>query len=118
MVHPEFAIEAFLAQFLQNRKEDLMPRYIVERDIPEIGSAGQDALARAAQKSNSALAGMKEQKKNIQWDHSYVADNKTFCVYLADDESLVREHAQKSGFPANKITEVRAVIDPVTAEGS
>lgn len=59
---------------------------------------------------------MKGEKKNIQWDHSYVANNKTFCVYLADDEALIREHAQRSGFPATIVTRIRNMIDPVTAE--
>jgi hypothetical protein len=94
-----------------------MPRYIIERDIPEIGAATQETLCGAAQKSNSALANMKAEQKNIQWNHSYVAGNKTYCVYIADNENLVKEHAQRSGFPATKITEINTVIDPVTAEG-
>ena len=94
-----------------------MPRYIIERDIPEIGSADREALRGAAQKSNGVLADMKAEKKNIQWEHSYVASDKTFCIYLADNEALVHEHAERSGFPATIVTEVRKVIDPVTAEG-
>ncbi len=94
-----------------------MPRYIIERAIPEIGSADREALRGAAQQSNSVLAAMKAENKNIQWEHSYVAGDKTFCVYIADSEGLIQEHAERSGFPATMITEVRKLIDPVTAEG-
>ncbi len=93
-----------------------MPRYVIERDIPEIGSADRDALRAAAQNSNGVLAEMKAEKKNIQWEHSYVAGNKTFCIYISDSEALISEHAERSGFPATKVTEVRKIIDPVTAE--
>jgi len=94
-----------------------MPRYVIERDIPEIGSAEREALREAAEKSNGVLAAMKAEQKNIQWEHSYVAANKTFCIYIADTEALILEHAQRSGFPATTVTEVRRMIDPVTAEG-
>jgi len=94
-----------------------MPRYVIERDIPEIGSAEREGLREAAHKPNSVLAEMRAEKKNIQWEHSYVAGNKTFCIYIADNEALIHEHAQRSGFPATKVTEVRKMIDPVTAEG-
>ncbi len=94
-----------------------MPRYVIERDIPEIGSADREALRDAAQKSNGVLVDMKAEKKNIQWEHSYVAGDKTFCIYLAENEALIHEHAQRSGFPATIVTEVRKMIDPVTAEG-
>lgn len=93
-----------------------MPRYVIERDIPEVGSSNQDELREAANKSNGVLASMKEKKKNVQWEHSYVADNKIFCIYIADNEDLVREHAELSGFPATIITQVNHMIDPVTAE--
>ncbi|ETW92435.1 MAG: membrane protein [Candidatus Entotheonella gemina] len=95
-----------------------MPRYVIERDIPEIGSAARDELRAAAQKSNGILAAMKAESKNIQWEHSYVAGNKTFCIYIADSEALVHEHAERSGFPATVVTPVRKMIDPVTAEDS
>ena len=94
-----------------------MPRFVIEREIPEIGSADRDALRGAAQKSNGVLADMKSERKNIQWEHSYVVADKTFCIYLADSETLVLEHAERSGFPATVVTEVRKMIDPVTAEG-
>ena len=93
-----------------------MPRYIIERAIPDIGSAAREALRGAAQQSNSVLAAMKAENKNIQWEHSYVAGDKTYCVYIADDEALIREHAERSGFPATEVTEIRKIIDPVTAE--
>ena len=93
-----------------------MPRYVIERDIPEIGSAERDALREAAQKSNSVLAAMKAENKNIQWEHSYVAGDKTFCIYIADDPTLIDEHAERSGFPASVVTPVKRMIDPVTAE--
>ena len=93
-----------------------MPRYVIERDIPEIGSAERDALREASQKSNGVLAEMKAENKNIQWEHSYVAGDKTFCIYIADDDSLIEEHAQRSGFPASVVTPVKRMIDPVTAE--
>ena len=94
-----------------------MPRYVIERDIPEIGSAEREALRDAARKSNGVLADMKAEKKNIQWEHTYVTGDKTFCIYLADNEALINEHAERSGFPATVVTEVRKMIDPVTAEG-
>lgn len=93
-----------------------MPRYVIERDIPEIGSAEREALRDAARKSNGVLADMKAEKKNIQWEHTYVTGDKTFCIYLADNEALINEHAARSGFPATVVTEVRKMIDPVTAE--
>jgi uncharacterized protein DUF4242 len=94
-----------------------MPRYVIERAIPAIGTAEREALRAAAQKSNAVLAEMKAERKNIQWEHTYVAGDKTFCIYLADSEALIHEHAQRSGFPATLVTEVRRMIDPVTAEG-
>ena len=89
-----------------------MRRFIIERDLPAIGSADREALKAAAQKSNATL---KELGPSIQWSESYVAADKTFCVYLAESEDLIRQHAQKSGFPANKITEIKKTIDPTTA---
>ncbi len=93
-----------------------MPRYVIERDIPEIGSAERDALREASQKSNGVLAEMKAESKNIQWEHSYVAGDKTFCIYIADNPDLIAEHAARSGFPASQVTPVKRMIDPVTAE--
>lgn len=89
-----------------------MHKYIIERDLPAIGSAERQALKEAAEKSNAVL---KELGPDIQWVESYVAGDKTFCVYLAKDEEIIREHSRRSGFPANKITEIRRMIDPTTA---
>ena len=93
-----------------------MPRFVIERNIPEIGSADRQALREAATKSNRVLAEMKAERKNIQWEHSYVAEDKTFCIYLADDAALIEEHAERSGFPASQVSAVRKMIDPVTPE--
>ena len=87
-------------------------RFIIERDIPKVGSLERDQLRDAAAKSNEALSKL---SPDIQWQESYVTADKTFCVYLAKDEDVIRKHAQISGFPATKITEVRKVIDPTTA---
>lgn len=94
-----------------------MPRFIIERAIPEIGSADHAALSAAAKKSNGVLAEMQSEKKQIQWEHSYVTSDRTFCVYLADEGKLIDEHAERSGFPASVVTRVERMIDPVTAEG-
>lgn len=91
-----------------------MRRYMIERELPDVGSMERDELKGAAARSNAALA---ELAPDIQWVESYVADNKTFCVYLAKDEDAIRKHAEISGFPANKITEIRRTIDPTTASG-
>ena len=91
----------------------MMRKFIIERDLPEIGSADRDALRAAAAKSNEVLAQL---APHIQWAHSYVAGDKTFCVYLAEDEDVIRKHAEISGFPATKITEVKKMIDPTTEQ--
>ena len=87
-------------------------RFVIERDIPKVGSFEREQLREAAAKSNEVLHGL---GPDIQWVESYVADDKTFCVYLARDEAIIRKHAEISGFPATKITEVRKMIDPTTA---
>lgn len=91
-----------------------MRKFIIERDIPGVDQMGKADLAGAAKTSNSALAQI---APRAQWVQSYVAKDKTFCVYLAEDEDAIREHARISGFPANKITEVSGVIDPASARG-
>lgn len=93
-----------------------MPRYVIERAIPEIGSADRAAMRGASQKSNEVLQGMQAEGKNIYWEHSYVVNDKTFCIYRSDSEALIMEHAERSGFPATMVTEVRRMIDPLTAE--
>ncbi|HSV78318.1 MAG TPA: DUF4242 domain-containing protein [Ramlibacter sp.] len=90
-----------------------MPRYVIERDLPGAGKMSQQELKGAAQKSCDVLRAM---GPKVQWQQSYVTDDKIYCVYFADSEAEVREHAEKSGFPANRVSTVRAVIDPSTAE--
>ena len=91
-----------------------MKKFIIEREIPAVGSFERQQLKEAAQKSNEVL---RQLGPDIQWVESFVAADKTFCVYLAKDEAIIRKHAELSGFPANKITEVRKMIDPTTAAG-
>ena len=86
-------------------------KFIIERDIPAVGSFEREQLRGAAAKSNEVL---KQLGPDIQWQQSYVAGDKTFCIYLAKDEAIIRKHAELSGFPATKITEVRKMIDPTT----
>jgi hypothetical protein len=92
----------------------MLRRFIIERDIPDVGTLDREQLKGAAGKSNSVL---KQLGTDIQWVESFVADNKTFCVYLAKDEAIIKKHAEISGFPATKITEVRKMIDPTTEKG-
>jgi hypothetical protein len=92
--------------------EVVMKRYVIEREILGVGSLTDQQRQGVAAKSNEALAKL---GGKAQWIHSYVADNKTFCIYLAEDEAAVREHARISGFPANKVTEIAGVIDPTTS---
>jgi len=89
-----------------------MRKYIIERDIPKVGTFEREQLREAAKTSNAALAKL---APDIQWIESYVAENKTFCLYLARDEAIIRRHAEVSGFPATRITEVKRTIDPTTA---
>lgn len=89
-----------------------MKRYVIERNLPGVGTLNREQLKDAAATSNGALAKL---PGKVQWLQSFVADDKTFCVYLAQSEAAVHEHARLSGFPATKITEVRGIIDPMTA---
>lgn len=91
-----------------------MPKYVIEREIPGAGAFSADTLKAISQKSCGVLNNLGPQ---IQWIHSYVTDNKIYCIYNAPNEAMVREHAQQGGFPANSIAEVRTIIDPTTAEG-
>ena len=91
-----------------------MRRYIIERDIPGVGKLNGQELKGAAAKSNEALAKL---AGKAQWLESFVVDDKTFCVYLAENEAAVHEHARLSGFPASKVTEVRSVVNPMSAQG-
>ena len=93
-------------------EEAQMQKFIIEREIPGAGTLEREQLKEAAARSNAALAQL---APDIQWVESYVADDKTFCVYLAKDEALIRKHAEISGFPANRITPIKRLIDPTTA---
>ena len=90
----------------------MLRRYIIERDLPKVGSLEREQLRDAAKTSNAALTKI---GTDIQWVESFVAADKTFCVYLAKDEGVIRKHAELSGFPASKITEIKRTIDPTTA---
>ena len=90
-----------------------MPQYLIERNIPGAGKLTPAELKAISQKSCGVLRGLGPQ---IQWVHSYVTDNKIYCIYRAPSEEMIREHAQRGGFPANKINQVRTTIDPTTAE--
>lgn len=90
-----------------------MPKYLIERDIPGAGKLSAQELQGISQKSCKVLGELGSQ---IQWVHSYVTGDKVYCVYIAPDEELVREHARQGGFPANRISEVATMIDPATAE--
>ena len=90
-----------------------MPQYVIERDMPGVGSLGPADLKAASQTSCAVLH---EMGPGIQWVQSYVTDDKIYCIYRAPNEDMIREHADKGGFPANRISEVHAMIDPTTAE--
>jgi hypothetical protein len=90
-----------------------MPKFVIEREIPGAGSLSDAELRKVSQKSLNVL---KEMGPEIQWLHSYVTGDKIYCVYLAPDEATIREHAKRGGFPANRVSAVRRLIDPTTAE--
>ena len=90
-----------------------MPKYVIERTVPGAGQMDDTALQAIAAQSNTVL---QEMGPTIQWVQSYVSDDKITCVYYATGEDVIREHAQRGGFPANKISQVRSTIDPTTAE--
>src|SRR5216683_2902003 len=92
-----------------------MPKYIIEREIPGAGKLSQQELQAISQKSCGVLNQM---GPRIQWVQSYVTGDKVYCVYIAPNEQMIREHAQQGGFPANRISEIKTVIDPTTAEQS
>jgi hypothetical protein len=91
-----------------------MPKFVIEREIPGAGALTAEQVQGIAEKSCSVLRNMGPQ---IQWLHSYVTDNKIYCVYIAPNEEVVREHARLGGFPANSVAQVRRIIDPTTSEG-
>ena len=90
-----------------------MPKYVIERDIPQAGNLTEQQIQAISQKSCSVLQNLGPQ---IQWVHSYVTDDKVYCVYIAPNEEMVKEHAKQGGFPANRISEVKSMIDPTSAE--
>jgi len=90
-----------------------MPKFVIEREIPEAGKFGNQELQTISRKSCDVL---KEMGPQVQWVHSYVTDDKVYCVYIAPDEAAVREHAREGGFPANRVSQVQSIIDPTTAE--
>ena len=90
-----------------------MPKFVIERDIPGAGTLSPQQLQAVSQKSCDVLRKLGPQ---IQWVQSYVTDDKIYCVYVAPDEDTIRKHAMEGGFPANRISQVRSVIDPITAE--
>jgi hypothetical protein len=96
----------------QIRPEERMPKYVIERDIPNIGSVTEQVIA-ISQKSCSVLNNL---GPKIQWLHSYVTNDKIYCVYIAPNEEMVLEHARQGGFPANRVSEVKLMIDPTSAE--
>ena len=90
-----------------------MPKFVIERELPGAGSLNPQELNAISQKSCGVLSKMGPQ---IQWVHSYVTDDKIYCIYIAPDEKTVREHASQGGFPANRVSEIKSMIDPTTAE--
>ena len=90
-----------------------MPQFVIEREMPGVGSLGPAELKGASQTSCSVL---RDLGPEIQWVHSYVTDDKIYCIYRAPNADMIREHAERGGFPANNVSQVRTVIDPTTAE--
>jgi Protein of unknown function (DUF4242) len=89
-----------------------MPKFVIEREVPGAGKLSDAQLRELSQKSVDVLKGMSE----IQWLHSYVTGDKVYCVYLAADEATIREHAKRTGIPANRVSAVRRLLDPTSAE--
>jgi hypothetical protein len=94
-------------------EENAMPKFVIERELPGAGKLSAGQLKEISMKSCDVLRGM---GSKIQWQQSYVTTDKIYCVYISDDEQAVREHAEKGGFPANRVERVSAVIDPSTSE--
>ncbi len=91
-----------------------MPKYVIEREIPGAGNLSQQELTAISQKSCGILGQL---GPKIQWVESFVTENKIYCVYIAPNEEIIREHANQGGFPANRISKIKAIIDPTTSEG-
>ncbi|GAA3385978.1 DUF4242 domain-containing protein [Cryptosporangium minutisporangium] len=90
-----------------------MPKFVIEREIPGLGASSPEELRAVSQKSNAVLD---ELNPHVQWIQSYVTDDTMYCVYIADDAELVREHARRGGFPADRVSRIRTIVDPTTAE--
>jgi hypothetical protein len=108
LTHAELTLSLSKGLSMTNK----LKRFVVERDIPGIGAMSIVELCGASRASNQAIEDM---GPTIQWQHTYVADDKTFCIYLADSADSIRRHAEMAGLPANKVTEVTQIIDPLTA---
>ena len=91
-----------------------MPKFVIEREIPGAGNMSPQELQAVSQTSCGVLQQM---GPSIQWLHSYVTGDKIYCVYIAPDQEMIRQHAQQGGFPANRVSEIKSIIDPTTAEG-
>jgi Protein of unknown function (DUF4242) len=100
-------------QRLEASEVSNMPKFVIEREIPEVGKLSPEQLQAISQTSCGVL---REMGPQIQWVQSYVTDDKIYCVYIAPDEDTIRKHAQQGGFPANRVSQVRSMIDPTTAE--
>jgi hypothetical protein len=101
------------AEYLNRTWRSRVPEFVIERNMPGVGSFAASELKGASQTSCSVL---RKLGPNIQWVHSYITDDKIYCIYRAPSEDMIREHAQTAGFPANSISRVRTIIDPTTAE--
>jgi hypothetical protein len=111
-----FSLPPFARKLIKTKEKGQdrnMPKYVIERDVPGIGNATQQEVQTISQKSCSVLNKL---GPTIQWLHSYVTADKIYCVYTAPNEKMVREHAEQGGFPANRVSEVKSIIDPTTAE--
>jgi len=89
-----------------------MPKFVIERELPGVGKLSDDEIRGISAKSNEVLAGL----PSVQWQESYVTDDRMYCVYMAPDAESILEHARRGGFPANRVSEVRRTIDPTTGE--
>jgi hypothetical protein len=108
-----FSQRRFVSSQYRDEKEQPMPKYVIEREIPGAGNIGPEDMQGISQKSCSVL---KELGPEVQWVQSYVTEDKIYCVYIAPNKEMVLEHAKRGGFPANSVAEVKRMIDPTTAE--
>jgi hypothetical protein len=108
-----FEISDLQFTIAQQRSEPPLPKYLIERELPGAGNLSQQQLQAVSQKSCSVLRSLGPQ---IEWVHSYVTGDKIYCIYNAPSEELIRQHAKQGGFPANRISEIKTMIDPSTAE--